>query len=101
MIDRPIAISIETKTDGENKTDALNQLTTWAFAHMTRLHQLLDCAKRLSGARDDTEDVAEARLPPLPMLLAQGPVWTLFMATENAKTGNKVRRWVDDGHNSY
>lgn len=38
IVDCLIGISIETKTDGENKTEALNQLTTWAFAHMARLH---------------------------------------------------------------
>lgn len=83
IIDSPIAISVETKTDGDSKAQSLNQLTTWVWAHMNRLRWFVEQSNRNSARRPDP-------IPPLPLLLAQGAVWTLLVATTNPDTDRKT-----------
>lgn len=66
IANRPIAISMETKREGEGQTTGWAQLEIWVAAHFNRLQEI-DC--------HGTED-----LPFLPLLLTQGPVWSLLFA---------------------
>ncbi|KAK5109012.1 hypothetical protein LTR85_003793 [Meristemomyces frigidus] len=66
IANRPIAISIETKLEGEGQTTGRAQLEIWVAAHFNRLQEIV-C--------DQTR-----RSPFLPLLLTQGPVWSLLFA---------------------
>ncbi|KAK5109423.1 hypothetical protein LTR85_002687 [Meristemomyces frigidus] len=66
IANRPIAISMETKREGEGQTTGRTQLDIWVTAQFNRLQEL---------AGIDT-----AGLPTLPLLLTQGPAWFLLLA---------------------
>ncbi|KAK5732275.1 hypothetical protein LTS12_027154, partial [Elasticomyces elasticus] len=59
IANRPIAISMETKREGEGQTTGRAQLEIWVAAHFNRLQEI---------ACDGAEE-----LPFLPLLLTQGP----------------------------
>jgi hypothetical protein len=61
LLRRPIAVSIETKRQGEHFQDTLDQLGVWTSAHFARLTELLTAAGR-----------SHVRPPMLPCLVAQG-----------------------------
>ncbi|KAK4551670.1 hypothetical protein LTR86_011001 [Recurvomyces mirabilis] len=65
IANRPIAISVETKREGEGQSTGRAQLDIWVAAHLNRLQDL--------GS-------AETELPIVPLLLTQGPVWSLLLA---------------------
>jgi hypothetical protein len=76
LTNKPIVVSIETKSEGESLQEAEVQLAVWAAAHLSRLRDLLDESKT------ETTD-----LPWLPLLIAQGPQWYfLFASRSNAGT---------------
>ncbi|KAK4906634.1 hypothetical protein LTR49_024247 [Elasticomyces elasticus] len=66
IANRPIAISMETKREGEGQATGRAQLEIWVAAHFNRLQEM---------ACEEAEE-----LPFLPLLLAQGPVWSLLFA---------------------
>jgi len=66
IANRPIAISMETKREGEGQTTGRAQLEIWVAAYFNRLQEL---------AREEAEE-----LPFLPLLLTQGPVCSLLFA---------------------
>jgi hypothetical protein len=78
LIDRPIAISIETKPEGGDSRHAETQLAIWVAAHLSHLEQLA------SQAETGTSVI----LPWLPLLIAVGPRWYFLCAqrTEDGKT---------------
>lgn len=65
IAERPIAISMETKREGEGQSTGRAQLDIWVAAHLNRLQEM---------------GRAETVLPILPLLLTQGPVWSLLLA---------------------
>jgi hypothetical protein len=73
LTNKPIVISIETKSEGESLQEAEIQLAVWAAAHLSRLRDLLDESKA------ETTD-----LPWLPLLIAQGPQWYFLFASRSA-----------------
>jgi hypothetical protein len=78
LIDKPIVVSIETKSEGESLQEAEVRLAVWAAAHLSRLRDLLDESKT------ETND-----LPWLPLLIAQGPQW-YFLFTSRSGAGTTV-----------
>lgn len=66
IANRPVAISMETKREGEGQTTGRAQLDIWVAAHSNRLQEI---------ASDEAKE-----LPFLPLLLTQGPVWVLLFA---------------------
>ena len=78
LLRRPIAVSIETKRQGENFHDALAQLGVWSAAHFARLTELLVAAGR-----------AHFRPPMLPLLVSQGSDWK-FLLAEKTPAGEVV-----------
>ncbi|KAJ1323292.1 PD-(D/E)XK nuclease superfamily [Microdochium nivale] len=68
--DRPLAISIETKTPDAGEGDALTQLAIWISCGHRKLHQLM-------GPSSET-----SRLPSLPILRVVGHTWTLAFAID-------------------
>ncbi|KAK3613961.1 hypothetical protein LTR56_027570 [Elasticomyces elasticus] len=66
IANRPIAISMETKREGEGQATGRAQLEIWVAAHFNRLQEII-----CDGAEE---------LPILPLLLTQGPVWSLLFA---------------------
>ncbi|KAK3618328.1 hypothetical protein LTR56_024722 [Elasticomyces elasticus] len=66
IANRPIAISMETKREGEGQTTGRAQLEIWVAAHLNRPQEI---------ACDGAEE-----LPFLPLLLTRGPVWSLLFA---------------------
>jgi hypothetical protein len=81
LLRRPIAVSIETKRQGEHFQDALDQLGVWTSAHYARLTELLTAAGR-----------SHIRPPMLPCLVAQGSDWK-FIIAEKTLAGEVVRFW--------
>jgi len=69
LLRRPIAVSVETKRQGEHFQDALDQLGVWTSAHYARLTELLTTAGR-----------SHVRPPMLPCLVAQGSDWKFILA---------------------
>lgn len=76
IIDRPIAVSIETKREADNFESGLFQLGIWTTAQLTRLSELLAAA----GHGNTT-------LPVLPTLLVQGPSWHFCLASRGVERG--------------
>ncbi|GAB7357753.1 hypothetical protein MBLNU459_g0404t3 [Dothideomycetes sp. NU459] len=78
LVDKPLVVSIETKSEGGNLHEAQVQLGVWAAAHLTRLDELL---------RHRNSSVV-ANPPWLPLLIAQGPQWYFLFArrTTEGKT---------------
>ncbi|KAK5691782.1 hypothetical protein LTR17_025548, partial [Elasticomyces elasticus] len=66
IANRPIVISMETKREGEGQATGRAQLEIWVAAHFNRLQEI---------ACDGSKE-----LPFLPLLLTQGPVWSLLFA---------------------
>ena len=83
IIDRPLAISIETKTHSGNLDEAVIQLSIWVSAQYQRLIKLA----KSSGCKDETMP-----MPLLPMLIAYGATWVLYVASHNA--GQTVRAFA-------
>lgn len=85
LIDKPIAISVETKPEGEDIQQAYLQLAVWASAHMNFLSQLL------ADTASSTSD-----LPHLPLLIVQGSQWSFLYASRKAdgSTVSHLRRRI-------
>ncbi|KAK1046957.1 hypothetical protein LTR74_017836, partial [Friedmanniomyces endolithicus] len=66
IANRPIAISLETKREGEGQIMGRAQLENLVAAHFNRLQEMADC--EADG------------LPSLPLLLTQEPKWSFFLA---------------------
>jgi hypothetical protein len=81
LLRRPIAVSIETKRQGEHFQDALDQFGVWTSAHFARLTELLTAAGR-----------SHVRPPMLPCLIAQGSDWK-FVLAEKTLAGQVVSFW--------
>ncbi|GJC90404.1 hypothetical protein ColLi_13242 [Colletotrichum liriopes] len=65
---RPIAVSIETKKPDVAGDVAITQLSVWATAHLTRLHDLL---------------LHPSPIPmPLPLIYVSGNLWQVYFAVE-------------------
>lgn len=77
IADRPIAVSVETKREGEGQTVGQGQLNVWVAAQYNRLQHLLN----------DVGSNHLEQLPTLPLLLAQGPVWSLSLAQRHPEGG--------------
>jgi len=73
IANRPVAISMETKREGEGQIAGRAQLGIWVTAHLNRLQEL--------GRGEEVE------LPALPLLLTQGPVW-LFLLARRERDGD-------------
>ncbi|KAG9512305.1 hypothetical protein KCV07_g9540, partial [Aureobasidium melanogenum] len=80
LLRRPIAVSIETKRQGEHFQDALDQLGVWTSAHFARLTELLTAAGR-----------SHVRPPMLPCLVAQGSDWKFILAEKTL--AGEVKIW--------
>ncbi|KAK3619213.1 hypothetical protein LTR56_024173 [Elasticomyces elasticus] len=80
---RPIAISIETKREGEGALEGLTQLGVWLSAQFLRLEELVQW--RSDGDEGLVEQPERSTaMPPLPLILVQGPQWSLLVATKSA-----------------
>ena len=67
LIRRAIAVSIVTTTADSGEDEAKLQLSTWAFAQITRLRQLLQqCGN------------AAVQIPALPLIIVRGHEWTFY-----------------------
>ncbi|KAK6388184.1 hypothetical protein LTR81_027220, partial [Elasticomyces elasticus] len=66
IANRPIAISMETKREGEGQATGRAQLEIWVAAHFNRLQEI------------SCDEAVE--FPFLPLLLTQVPVWSLLFA---------------------
>ena len=73
---RPIAVSIETKREGEGGVEGRTQLSVWVAAHFTRLGELV--RRRLD------KHAPPPVLPPLPLVLVQGATWSLLVAQRDS-----------------
>ncbi|KAK0966472.1 hypothetical protein LTR54_018316 [Friedmanniomyces endolithicus] len=73
---RPIAVSIETKREGEGGVEGRTQLSVWVAAHFTRLEELV--RQRLD------KHAPPPVLPPLPLVLVQGVTWSLLVAQRDS-----------------
>jgi hypothetical protein len=68
LVNKPIAVSVETKSEGVDIQQAYVQLAVWATAHMNFLCQLLT-----GSAASFPADIATGTtLPHLPLLIVQG-----------------------------
>ncbi|PNS17071.1 Beta-glucosidase 1 [Sphaceloma murrayae] len=74
----PIAISVETKIEGEGLTEGYAQLSTWVAAHFNKLEQLTT-----SGSRP-------TKLPVLPLLFIQGPSFFCYLASRSTSGDKSV-----------
>lgn len=84
ILDKPIAVSIETKQEGESLHEGKIQLSVWAAAHLNHLDAM----------RESTlPSPAQGLLRFHPMLLVQGPDW-YFLAATRDDTG-RTRIWND------
>ncbi|THV91991.1 hypothetical protein D6D27_05160 [Aureobasidium pullulans] len=83
---RPIAVSIETKRQGERFQDALDQLGVWTSAHFARLTELLTATGR-----------SHVRPPMLPCLVAQGSDWKFILAEKTLAGEVKIWSKLDVG----
>ncbi|THY39233.1 hypothetical protein D6C98_10080 [Aureobasidium pullulans] len=86
LLRRPIAVSIETKRQGEHFRDALAQLGVWTSAHFARLTELLTAAGR-----------SHVRPPMLPCLIAQGSDWKFILAEKTLAGEVKIWSKLDFG----
>ncbi|TKX25075.1 hypothetical protein C1H76_2661 [Elsinoe australis] len=75
IVSRPIAISIESKSERGDSQYGITQLQTWVAAHYNRLQDVI-------GPEVKVED-----FPTLPLLLVQGPRWNLYMAQRRCIEG--------------
>lgn len=75
IIDKPIALSIETKSSNIAADQALPQLSIWACAQYAKLRQLTASA-RYKGS-------GFVQLPVLPLIVAQGASWILYAASQD------------------
>ncbi|WPH03969.1 Hypothetical protein R9X50_00685200 [Acrodontium crateriforme] len=66
LTEDPLALSIETKRDGGDVDDAINQISIWGLAHISKLRRLLHHAGNTT-----------AQLPFLPAVYVQGGLWTV------------------------
>ncbi|KAL1614350.1 hypothetical protein SLS56_012132 [Neofusicoccum ribis] len=73
----PIAVSIETKRDLVEGDAAILQLSVWVSAHFRRLQQLTD-----------------ARIPTMPLIIVQGHEWKLLLAEYSVEEGELVMYWM-------
>jgi hypothetical protein len=73
IINKPITLSIEIKTEGESLQKAEIQLAIWVAAHLTRVRDLLDESK--SGSTGLTW---------LFLLIARGPQWHFLFVSRRA-----------------
>jgi hypothetical protein len=90
LVDKPIAVSVETKPEGENLQQAYIQLAVWASAHMNLLSQL----STDSASSNPTDVVTITALPLLPLLIAQGSHWSFLFASRQAD-GTTVSHLVE------
>ncbi|KAK4913674.1 hypothetical protein LTR49_018008 [Elasticomyces elasticus] len=93
---RPIAISIETKREGEGALEGLTQLSVWTSAHFLRLEELVQW--RNDEDRGLVEQPERSTvMPPLPLILVQGPQWSLLIATKSPNGTTTVHEKIDFG----
>ena len=89
IIDKPIAISIETESGTAAGDAGLTQLSIWVRAHISKLNRLLRSAGREEGTA--------ALLPPLPLVIAHGNQWQFLFAVEDASLGTlTLYRYCND-----
>ncbi|KEQ74334.1 hypothetical protein M436DRAFT_43478 [Aureobasidium namibiae CBS 147.97] len=86
LIDKPFAISVETKPEGEDIRQAYIQLAVWTSTHMNFLSQLLG----------DTASSAK-NLPHLPLLIVQGSLWSFLCASRKADGSTDIHTKIDFG----
>ena len=72
LLDRPLAVNIETEEVGGDFNEALMQLSIWSSAQYARL--------RLLAQSTGQENVT---MPVLPAIIVQGPIWTLCATSHN------------------
>lgn len=75
IVDKPIALSIETKSSNSAADEGLPQLSIWACAQYAKLRQLTASARH--------KDSGPVQLPVLPLIIAQGVSWTFFAASQD------------------
>ena len=83
IIDKPLAVSIETKPGTVAGDQGLTQLSIWVHAHFAKLRQLM------TSARDKSEPLGT--LPALVLAIAHGANWTFLVASQD-KLG-KLTLW--------
>jgi hypothetical protein len=89
LVNKPIAVSVETKPGGVDIQQAYVQLAVWATAHMNLLCQLLT-----GSASPVPADIAtDTALPHLPLLIVQGSDWSFLFASRQTD-GTTVRHIV-------
>ncbi|KAK5013714.1 hypothetical protein LTR60_003720, partial [Cryomyces antarcticus] len=81
----PVAVSIETKLPGQGLDNAQIQVSTWAFAQMRKLEELL--ALTGSVAAMAGEKMVEGELPVLPLVVVLGHEW-YFLAMTRVREGS-------------
>jgi len=73
LIDKPIAVSVKTRSQGESLRQAWAQLAVWASAHMNFLSQL-----------PTNTNSSAIVLPHLPLLIIQGSQYSFLSASREA-----------------
>lgn len=90
--ERPIALSIETKTTGEGWDDAALQIGIWQAAHWNLLDNFRYDEVYEEPSEEPSEEESQGPSPPnfptfLPGIIIQGHDWNLVLATrEDRKT---------------
>jgi len=67
ILQEPIAVSIETKTQDGHNNKAIMQLFTWSIAHLERLRRLAQ-----------SSGLADTAPPALPLVSVHGDTWKLY-----------------------
>ncbi|KAF4988309.1 hypothetical protein FDECE_15105 [Fusarium decemcellulare] len=79
LLNRPLAVPIETKRTGEGGDDAALQVSTWLEAQLELLHRLVRRCQVLSSTYDDLPALSDIGF--LPGLIIQGHDWNFVAAT--------------------
>ncbi|KAK2052991.1 hypothetical protein LY76DRAFT_525582 [Colletotrichum caudatum] len=98
LLERPIALSIETKVTGQDWAEAVNQISVWLLAQWDALDDLVSRTRSRAGATASPDAdlgnlgdpkasaAAAARLVFLPGIVVQGHDW-YFVAMTRSATG--------------
>ncbi|KAJ3521278.1 hypothetical protein NM208_g13367 [Fusarium decemcellulare] len=79
LLNRPLAVPIETKRTGEGGDDAALQVSTWLEAQLELLHRLVRRCQVLSSTYNDLPALSDIGF--LPGLIIQGDDWNFVAAT--------------------
>lgn len=63
LLQRPIALSIETKVTGQNWTEAVNQISVWLLAQWDALDDLVSRSQAQDGDASSNVDAGDADAP--------------------------------------